>query len=452
VSAFWIQSKDVVLPGQEPAQAAFEVRDGKIGEIRAGKSAPAGADVHDFGAATILPGLVDTHAHINEPGRTEWEGFETATRAAAVGGITTVIDMPLNSIPATTSLESLRIKMREAAGKCRMDYGFWGGVVPGNASELEPMVRAGVFGFKCFLCPSGVDEFPHVSEKDLRIAMPILAKLGVPLLVHAELETPVELKPRRAQDYFGFLESRPASWEVDAIRLMIRLSRETGCRTHIVHLSAADATQDIREARASGVPMTAETCPHYLTFSAEKIAEGATHFKCCPPIREDANREKLWRGLQEGDIEFVVSDHSPCTPALKLRESGDFLKAWGGIAGLQFGLPVIWTEMKKRGLTLSDLSRLMSERTSAFLGLESKKGSLTTGADADFVVFDAETQDTLRQEQVLHRHPITPYAEMKVLGKVLRTYLRGQLIAAGGKPVGDEPLGTQLTPSMRKPL
>lgn len=396
----------------------------------------------DFGNSVVMPGLVDTHAHINEPGRTEWEGFETATRAAAAGGITTVIDMPLNSIPATTTRAALQTKEQAARGKCRIDYGFWGGVVPGNSAELEPMVAAGVFGFKCFLCPSGVDEFPHVGEADLRIAMPILARLGVPLLVHAELETPVGATQSDPRKYQGFLESRPQKWEVDAIRMVIRLARETGCRTHIVHLSSGDALPDLIAARAEGVPITAETCPHYLTFISEEIPDGATHFKCCPPIRDFANREKLWKALRSGAIEFVVSDHSPCTPSLKLRNTGDFALAWGGIAGLQFSLPIMWTEMKDRGLGLVELSRWMSFKTAGFLGILDRKGAIGPGLDADFVVFDPEAASEIRTADVLHRHNLTPYSGRKVSGRILKTFLRGVEI---GMTAGDRPTGQKLS-------
>jgi allantoinase len=333
--------------------------------------------------------------------------------------------MPLNSIPATTSLEALRTKAASAEGQCSIDYGFWGGVVPGNAPELEPMIRAGAFGFKAFLCPSGVDEFPMSREEDLRAAMPCLARHGIPLLVHAELEGPA---PVPSHTYRSYLASRPQKWEVDAIRMMIALARETGCRTHIVHLSAADALPDLKAAREAGVPITAETCPHYLCFVAESILDGATHFKCAPPIRDHFNREKLWHALRRGELEFIVSDHSPCTPALKHLESGDFGRAWGGIAGLQFSLAAVWTEMRTRGMSVADLSRLMSFNTARFLGLGARKGSLAPGLDADLVVFDPDESFVLETAQVLHRHSLTPYSGRQLYGKVRKTYLRGQCI------------------------
>lgn len=434
-----LRSQRVCLPGAaDPVPASIWVRDGKIFRIlQGGEELPTGILVLDFGDRVILPGIVDTHAHINEPGRTEWEGFETATRAAAAGGITTVIDMPLNSIPATTTLDALKIKAATAQDRCQIDYGFWGGVVPGNAAEILPMVEAGVFGFKVFLCPSGVDEFPMVEEQDLRRAMPILARAGVPLIVHAELESShsgAAGEPATAdfggdsRKYQTYLKSRPQQWEVNAIRMMIGLARETGCRTHIVHLSAADAIDDLSRARAEGVPITAETCPHYLSFTAEEISDGATHFKCAPPIREKANREKLWQALKRGDIEFVVSDHSPCTPGLKLLEAGDFSRAWGGIAGLQFGLSVVWTGMKERGLTIADLTRWMSENTARFLGLSARKGAIAPGMDADLVIFDPDSASVVEASQVLHRHALTPYSGRTLLGRVEKTFLRGQCI------------------------
>jgi allantoinase len=430
-TTFALKSKRVILPdGERPA--TLLVRDGRIAEIDplSGRDEPA----EDLGELAVLPGIVDTHAHINEPGRTEWEGFETATRAAAAGGITTVIDMPLNSIPATTSLAALKTKAASAEGHCSIDYGFWGGVIPGNSRELRPMIEAGVFGFKAFLCPSGVEEFPHVDEKELRRAMPILAQAQVPLLVHAEIESAVspDGDPSKYQTY---LDSRPQAWEIEAIRLMIRLARETGCRTHIVHLSASDALGELIAARAQGVPITAETCPHYLAFDAEAIEKGHTEFKCAPPIREKANREKLWKAVREGAIEFIVSDHSPCTPALKPK--GDFSKAWGGIAGLQFSLPAVWSEMSARGFKLSDLSRLMSRNTAHFLGLA--KGEISPGHDADLIVFDPDASFIPQESDVLHRHRLTPYAGHQLQGKVHRTYLRGRKIYDAGqfaKPSG----------------
>jgi allantoinase len=381
---------------------------------------------------------VDAHVHVNEPGRTEWEGYETATRAAAAGGVTTIVDMPLNSIPPTTTLAGFEEKLEAAKGKCTVDVAFWGGVVPGNTAELAPLIDRGVRGFKCFLIHSGVDEFPHVTESDLRIAMPEIARLDSVLLVHAEVEGPIdavaaEVAGMDHSAYHTFLLSRPAAAEVEAIQTMVRLCRETGCRVHIVHLSAAEALPVLRAAKAEGLPMTAETCPHYLTFAAEEIPDGATQFKCCPPVRPRENREKLWEAIADGTIDMIVSDHSPCTPHLKLIEQGDFLDAWGGIAALQFGLAVMWTNFKKRGFGLGDLTRLMSEGPATLAGLDDHKGKLMNGYDADIVVCDPDADFTISSEIILHRHKLTPYDGMKLLGVVKKTYVRGTEVHASSE-------------------
>lgn len=409
--------------------AAVRISNGKIVGIE-GYDDVAGGEVMDAGDSVVMAGLVDAHVHVNEPGRTEWEGYETATRAAAAGGVTTLVDMPLNSIPPTTTLAGFEEKLAAADGQCSVDVTFWGGVVPGNTAELAPLVERGVRGFKCFLIHSGVDEFPHVTEEDLREAMPELARLGSVLLVHAEVAGPIdaaaeELVHDDPRAYDTFLRSRPREAENEAIRAMIRLCRETGGRVHIVHLSSSDALPMIREAKSEGLPLTVETCPHYLTFAAEDIADGATHFKCCPPVRERENRELLWAAIADGTIDMVVSDHSPCTPALKLIERGDFLHAWGGISALQFGLPVMWTALSSRGFGLNDLTRLMSERTAQFAGLGSRKGKLAAGYDADIVIWDPEADFTVRPELIHHRHKLTPYDGMSLKGRVDSVFVRG---------------------------
>jgi len=395
---------------------------------------PPGADVVTLADdEVLLPALVDTHVHMNEPGRVEWEGFATATRAAAAGGITTVVDMPLNSIPVTTTRAAFDAKVSAAEGKLAVDVGLWGGVVPGNLSELRPMVEAGAFGFKCFTCPSGIDEFPPVSEADMRAAMRALRPLGVPLLVHAELElegtNPYADSSPRA--YLRYLHSRPRAWEDAAIAMTIRLVRETGCAAHIVHLSSSDALPMIKAAKAEGLPLTAETCPHYLVLDAEAVPDGATEYKCAPPIRERDNRDALWRGLGEGVIDYVLSDHSPCTPALKVPERGDFLEAWGGIASLQLGLPNIWTEARRRGFAITDVVRWMSAGPARFLGLERR---IAPGARADFIVFAPEDDVTIAAEALLHRHKLTPYLGRRVSGAVRSTWMRGA-------PIGEETRG-----------
>ena len=396
-------------------------------------SLPLQIPVEDFGDLWLMPGLVDTHVHVNEPGRTEWEGFETATRAAAAGGITTLVDMPLNSIPATTTAAALRAKREAARGKLQVDVAFWGGVVPGNAAALAGLAAAGAPGFKCFLVPSGVDEFPAVTEADLNQAMPVIAGLGLPLLVHAELPGPIAAvgaslagaDPRR---HATWLASRPPAAEVEAIRLVIRLAERHRCRVHIVHLATGAALDDLRRARARGVTVTVETCPHYLAFSAEEIPDGATPFKCAPPIRERAERESLWAALREGAIDLIATDHSPCPPPLKRQASGDFRAAWGGIASLEAGAAAVWTEARARGFGPPDLARWMSAAPARLAGLDARKGAIAAGRDADFVVWDPEAEWEVDASRLRQRHPITPYAGRRLRGAVVSTWLRGERI------------------------
>jgi len=430
-----VRSRRVVTPEGERA-AAIHVAGGRIAAVTAWDDVPAGARLDDAGELAVLPGVVDTHVHLNEPGRTEWEGFATATRAAAAGGTTTLVDMPLNSIPATTTREALAAKRSAARGQCAVDVGFWGGVVPGNAGELAGLVADGVRGFKCFLIDSGVAEFGWVGEPDLAPAMQILAGLGVPLLVHAEVAGPVEEATRALGDadpraYATWLRSRPPAAEDEAIALVTRLCRATRARTHIVHHSAAGALPRIAEARAEGLPLTAETCPHYLHFVAERVPDGATAFKCAPPIREEANREALWRALAEGTLDLVASDHSPCSPALKALEAGDFVAAWGGIAGLQLALPVTWTEARRRGHGLAALARWMSAAPARLAGLAGRKGAIAAGHDADLCIFDPDATFTVTPQRIEHRHRVTPYVGEQLAGVVHRTYLRGEPIWDG---------------------
>lgn len=432
-----IRSKRVVKP-LNTGPASVHICDGKIAELREWDDVSGSSTVIDAGESVVMPGNVDAHVHVNEPGRTEWEGYETATRAAAAGGVTTIVDMPLNTIPPTTTLVGFEEKIAAADGKCTVDVAFWGGVVPGNTADLEPLVERGVRGFKCFLIHSGVDEFPHVTEADLQIAMPELARLGSVLLVHAEVAGPIDaaaasLSVRDPRAYDTFLHSRPREAENDAIAMMIRLCRETGCRVHIVHLSSSDALPMLRAAKAEGLPITAETCPHYLTFAAEEVADGATQFKCCPPVRERENREILWEGLRDGTIDMVVSDHSPCTPALKLQDSGDFMDAWGGIAALQFGLPVMWTNLRFRGFGLEDLTRLMSLMPARLAGLNDRKGKIAVGYDADVIIWNPEKEFKVVPEIILHRHKLTPYSGMQLLGQIERAFVRGKQVFDGDR-------------------
>ena len=430
-----IRGRNVVLPNAV-APASIHIKEGRIVAVNSYDSITSDSDVYEVNdTSVVMPGLVDTHVHVNEPGRTEWEGFRTATHAAAAGGTTTLIDMPLNSIPATTSLSSFNEKLDAAKNECYIDVGFWGGVVPGNTDELERMFRAGVVGFKCFLVPSGVDEFQHVTEADLRKAMPELSRLGALLIVHAELSPEVEESagPGDPVHYGTFLSSRPSQHENAAIELMIKLSREFGTRVHIVHLSSGEALPMLQEARASGVNISAETCPHYLYFAAEDIGPGSTEFKCCPPIRERDNRELLWRGLIEGTIETIVSDHSPCPGEMKLRQHGDFMKAWGGISSLQLRLPIVWTAARRRGLSLLDLMRWLCYEPAKLVHLEHRKGLIAEGLDADFVIWNPDTQITVNGALLHHRHKVTPYNGEVLSGLVQKTFLRGQKIYDGGE-------------------
>jgi allantoinase len=433
---FSLRSRRTVTPrGIE--DAVVLVREGRIAEVRHADGA-APRDAEDLGHLVLMPGLVDSHVHINEPGRAEWEGFETATRAAAAGGVTTIVDMPLNSVPATTTAAALGAKRAAAAGKCSVDVAFWGGVVPGNAGELEALAAEGVRGFKCFLVASGVDEFPHIGERDLRAAMPVIARLGLPLLVHAELPGPIEAAARvsRGRDpraYATWLASRPPAAECEAIALMLRLCGETGCRVHIVHLTTADALPMLREARRRGLPVTVETCPHYLGFAAEDVADGATAFKCAPPIRERASREALWAALAEGTIDLVATDHSPCPPAMKRLEAGDFLAAWGGIASLELSLAAVWTEARARGFTFADLARWMSGSPSRLAGLDGAKGAIAPGCDADLVAWDPGEEWIVNAAALHQRHKLTPYAGRGLAGRVRRTYVRGVPVCDGGR-------------------
>ncbi|MFL6203281.1 MAG: allantoinase AllB [Thermoanaerobaculia bacterium] len=424
-----VRGQRVVTPGGV-APASILIRDGKIAAVSAADDLPAGVPVIDAGEAVVMPGLVDTHVHVNEPGRTQWEGFETATRAAAAGGITTLVDMPLNSIPATTTRAALRAKREAASGKCRVDVGFWGGVVPGNAGEIAGLIEDGVLGFKSFLVPSGVEEFEHVGEADLRAAMPLLD--GAVLLVHAELPGFLGtcVGTCAGERYEDYLRSRPDAAEIAAIDLLIRLCRETGARVHVVHLATAEALPLLREARRH-LPITVETCPHYLTFAAEEIPDGMSGglaFKCAPPIRSRENRERLWEALREGLIDLVATDHSPSPPELK---RGGFREAWGGIASLQLALPAVWTGARARGFSLADLAVWMCRNPARLAGL-ADKGAIRPGLDADLVIWEPEAGFRVDPAALQHRHKLTPYAGRTLDGVVRRTLLRGETVYHDG--------------------
>ncbi len=445
-----IRSQRVILPtGVEGA--SLWLKNGQIETIAPYGASLPDAGVLDVGDLLVAPGIVDSHVHINEPGRTEWEGFATATQAAAAGGITTVVDMPLNCIPATTSAAAAQTKLAALGNQLHVSVAFWGGVVPGNTAELEGLRNFGVPGAKCFLCPSGVDEFPHVGRRDLEEAMPVLRDLNLTLLVHAEVPGPLEAAEASLQAahaspraYETYLRSRPNAAEDEAIALVIELARKHRTRCHIVHLSSASAIPLLRAAQADGVPISAETCLHYLTFAAEDIAAGATQYKCAPPIRDRANREQLWEGLCSGVISMVVSDHSPCTPALKRLEEGDFMSAWGGIASLQLGLSALWTQAKARGFDVQTMFKWNSLAPAKLAGLSDRKGQLAPGFDADLVIWDDRAQTTVRPEMIRHRHKLTPYAGLPLQGVVEKTLVMGRVAYSKDAGVSSVPAGQWL--------
>ncbi len=422
-----LRSRRVVTPEGVRA-ASVHVAGGRVARVAAWDDVPRDAALADAGDDVVMPGLVDTHVHVNEPGRTAWEGFASATRAAAAGGVTTILDMPLNAVPATTTAAALDAKRDAARGKALVHVEFIGGVVPGNAGELEGLRDGGVRAFKCFLSPSGVDEFPHVSERELREAFPVLARLGLPLMVHAEdpacLTAP---PPGGSRSHAAWLASRPAEAERSAVALLVRLLEWCPTPVHVVHVASGAALDVVRDARARGLPLTAETCPHYLTFAAEEVPDGATEYKCAPPIREAAEREALWRALLAGDLDLVASDHSPCPPEMK-RTGGDFFAAWGGIASLQLALPAVWTGARARGAGVERVAEWMCAGPARLAGLGGRKGRIAAGHDADLVVWDPEAAFVVEPARLLHRHPVTPYAGRRLSGVVRATYVAGRRV------------------------
>lgn len=426
-----LRSRRVVTPdGIRPA--AIVVSEGTIIDVAAPAAVQGG---EDFGDLVILPGLVDSHVHINEPGRVEWEGFASATRAAAAGGVTTLADMPLNSVPATTSVPTFQEKLRAAAGQCWVDVGFWGGLVPVNLDQLAPLAETGVLGFKCFLVPSGVPEFEAIALDQLAPALRLLRTLDLPLLVHAELPEPIEAATRSVEGsgadprrYSSWLDCRPCAAENEAIAALIQLAAATRARIHVVHLSSAEAVPMLRAARARGVPITVETCPHYLYFSADEIPDDGTEYKCAPPIRDAANREALWRALDEGVIDLIASDHSPAPPELK---RGDFFHAWGGIASLQLRLGIVWSGARSHGFDLTQLARWLCAAPAALAGLSHSKGAIEPGRHADFVIWDPDAEQLIEPLSLQHRHKQTPYLGRILPGVVHATYLRGTRIYDG---------------------
>jgi allantoinase len=436
-----VVTPDAVRPG------ALLVEEDHILAVVAPREIPVHAEILDFGDAAILPGLIDSHVHINDPGRADWEGFDTATRAAAAGGYTLLVDMPLNCLPATTNVPALDAKRAAAKNRCRVDWMPWGGVVADNPLDIEPLANAGVPGFKCFLVPPGIDGFTMVTEPQLYAALPHVARTGLPLLVHAELPAPIDAATLNLANadwslYETYLQSRPEEAELAAIRMLLSLCRECKFRLHIVHLSAAKALPELRAARAEGLPVTVETCPHYLHLTAETIPRGATLFKCAPPIRSRENCDQLWQALRDGTIDLVATDHSPCPPQMKRLAEGNFRTAWGGIASLSVALPLMHTEAVKRGFSLSDIARWMARAPANLAGCHAHKGRLAAGYDADFVIFDPEAEFVVTEERLHYRHPVSPYLGERLRGEVKATYLRGNLVSSGGQFPG-EPIGVE---------
>ncbi len=411
-------------------EATVIIKNGLIEDVVNGKI----DNAEDVGDKILIAGIIDPHVHINEPGRTDWEGFDTATKSAIAGGISTLVDMPLNSSPVTTTVEAFEEKISSAKNQLHANCGFWGGIIPGNENEIEGLIEKGVLGFKAFLTHSGIDEFPNVTGEDLRKAMPIIAKYNLPLLVHCELaldNKPKTINEERSYQYY--LKSRPEKWEDDAIALMIKLCKEYNCRVHIVHLSSSNSIEQIKKTKEEGLPLTVETAQHYLYFNAEDISNGQTQFKCAPPIREKENNNKLWQALEDGIIDFVATDHSPAPPSMKELKSGDFMKAWGGIASLQFALSVLWTAAKERNIDMIHIVKWLSEMPAKFIDKKSNKGRIEKGFDADLTVWDAEKQFTVTEEIIHHKHKITPYLNEKLYGVVEQTYLNGKKVFDNGE-------------------
>jgi allantoinase len=431
-----IRAHRAVVDGHE-RPCAVAIVDGRIAVIEA-FDAPleARAELLLGDNEVLLPGLVDTHVHVNEPGRTDWEGFASATRAAAAGGVTTIIDMPLNSVPPTTTPDALELKRDCARGQAHVDIGFWGGAVPGNVAELAALHDAGVFGFKCFLIDSGVPEFPPLAAAEFAAAIAETARLGAVLIVHAEDAAVIARAPEaNGARYETFLRSRPHDAEDRAIAQVIDAARNSDARVHVLHLSSAEAVAELSDARADGVDISVETCPHYLTLDAAGVPDGATEFKCCPPIRDGANQDRLWQALGDGVIDMIVSDHSPCPAELKRLDTGDFGAAWGGLASVQLGLPVVWTAARRRGYTLADVVRWMATHPADRVGLR-HKGRIAPGADADLCVLDPDAEFVVDPSRLLHKNPISAYAGRRLTGTVRQTWLRGRPVEPDGPPHG----------------
>lgn len=421
-----IKGKRIITPRGEIGGAVI-IKDGIIIDV-VNSLDNADERITDVGDKIVMPGVIDPHVHINEPGRTEWEGFNTAAKAALSGGVTTVVDMPLNSSPVTTTVKAFEKKLAATKHQLHTNCGFWGGVVPGNENDIEPLIDKGALGFKAFLTHSGIDEFPNVTEADLRKVMPIIAKYNLPLLVHCELSDNSQLTTLNSRSYQNYLNSRPRTWEDDAIALMIRMCEEYNCHVHIVHLSSSGSIAQIANAKKKGLPLTVETGQHYLYFNAEKIMHGQTQFKCAPPIREKENNEKLWQALKDGIIDFVATDHSPSAPDLKALESGDFMKAWGGIASLQFALPVLWTAAKNRNCSVNDVANWLCQNPAKLIGRQGLKGQIAKDYEADIIIWDDTASFIVTEDIIQHKHKITPYLNEELSGVVEQTYLAGEKV------------------------
>lgn len=434
MSEFGLHSKRILIDGAL-VEATLLLSEGKISKVLPGPLEKHSCPVEDLGDLVVMPGLIDPHVHINEPGREDWEGFDTATKAAAAGGFTTLVEMPLNSAPVTTTVAAFRQKLAATKDKLHVNCGFWGGIVPDNINDLDELLESGVFGIKAFLTHSGIDDFPNVSEENLRAGMSVIRKHELPLLVHAELSTEHDGQLELAKSpssYSAYLNSRPKEWEDTAIKMMIDLCREFGTQTHIVHLSSADSIEQLNHSKTEGLPISVETCPHYLYFDAEDIPDGRTEYKCAPPIREKKNNESLWKALEEGLFSFITSDHSPAPPEMKEMETGNLLKAWGGISSLQFSLPAFWTKAKERGISIEHTCELMSTNAAEFLGLESRKGRLEAGHDADVMVWDPEATFEVTKDLIEFKHKVTPYTGEWLFGKVHQTYVGGEKVFDNG--------------------
>lgn len=427
MTEFLIYSKQSFIEGAF-ADATLHIKDGKIQNIYEGSLKLNDLPFFDYGNLVVMPGVIDAHVHINEPGREDWEGFHTATKAAAMGGVTTLIEMPLNASPVTTNVEAFELKQKASANKLHVNCGFYGGVIPSNANDIENLIKAGVFGIKGFLTHSGIDEFPNVNQNDLETIAPILKKYNVPLLLHCELSDDDVPAVNNPKSYNEYLNSRPQHWETNAIKLAISLQEKFDIKVHIVHLSASQGIELIEQAKKETNKLTVETCPQYLFFNAEDIPDASPIFKCAPPIREKSNNDKLWDFLQDDGFNFLASDHSPAPPERKQLESGDFFKAWGGISGLQFTLPVLFTESHKRGVKLEKLIPLLTENPAKFLGLQNQKGILKKGFDADIVVWDTNEEFMLLENSIEHKHKATPYLNEKLKGKIKHVFVNGTQI------------------------